>query len=387
MGPDRNGIFQESNLLSNWPEEEPELLWMVEGIGLGYAGPVVTDDKIYLNGEIDSTSYLFAFDLNGNELWKTPNGKEFIGSGFSATFPGARATPTVYSNLVYTFSGMGSIICCDKESGTTLWEIDMMNDLLGILPEFGFAESLAIDEEYVYCFPGGSENNLFALERKTGEVAWSTPALKDTASYCSPIFVNLSDKKMLVTMSQHHLFAVNCSNGDLLFDYPIEGYEAPGDHCNSPIYYEGAIYQAFGDRFGKGAVKLTLSDDGKQADESWTNDRIKNNFDGLILHNNLLFSTIRGNHLMAIELNKGTVVDSVDIATGGLMFADNKFICYGNNGVVSLVNYDENKVNVGGNFKIEQGTNHHFARPVIASGVLYISRGNALMAYNVSDNL
>ena len=49
-GPDRNGIFQETNLLDEWPEGGPELLWVFEGLGRGYASPSVTKDKIFVNG-------------------------------------------------------------------------------------------------------------------------------------------------------------------------------------------------------------------------------------------------------------------------------------------------------------------------------------------------
>jgi len=44
-GPNRNGIYQESNLLKSWPESGPDLLWSLEGIGEGYSS--VTIKKKY----------------------------------------------------------------------------------------------------------------------------------------------------------------------------------------------------------------------------------------------------------------------------------------------------------------------------------------------------
>ena len=49
-----------------------------------------------MNGENEGSSFLFALDLEGDLRWKSRNGKEFLGEGFSSTYPGARATPTVY---------------------------------------------------------------------------------------------------------------------------------------------------------------------------------------------------------------------------------------------------------------------------------------------------
>jgi len=58
-GPQRNGIYPETNLLKSWPAEGPAMLWKVEGIGNGYSSPIVSGDRIYVTGEIDSIGYLF----------------------------------------------------------------------------------------------------------------------------------------------------------------------------------------------------------------------------------------------------------------------------------------------------------------------------------------
>ena len=36
-GIDRNGIFPAADLMNEWPEGGPELLWVYEGFGRGYA--------------------------------------------------------------------------------------------------------------------------------------------------------------------------------------------------------------------------------------------------------------------------------------------------------------------------------------------------------------
>ena len=382
-GENRDGHYNESNLLDTWPENGPELLWSYEGLGLGYAAPVVTKDKLFINAEIDSLSYLCAFDLDGNLLWKTQMGREFMGEGFSSTYPGARSTPTVLGDLVYTLSGKGRIICCDVSSGDLKWELDMVMDLDGYQPYFGIAESLALDNNNVYCYPSGQTNNIVALNRFTGETVWSTAAMKDTASFCSPIFIDLPDRKIMVTMSHYYLLGIDIKDGKYLWNYELKGYEAEGDHCNTPVYYDGFIYQVIGDRKSQGTVKLKLASDGTSVSEVWFNDRVKNNFDGFIMQNNLLFTTVRGNYLKALELEKGTVVDSLKISNGALIFSDDKFICYGRNGEVSLVNYEDGKLNIGGSFKITLGSKQHFSHPVLAEGVMYIRHGSVLMAYKV----
>ncbi len=94
-GLQRNGIYEEENLLKSWPEIGPELLWVNENIGDGYGSVAVANDMIFVNGKIDSLSYTFSLDLKGNIIWKTSNGDEFTGTGYPANFPGSRSTPTV----------------------------------------------------------------------------------------------------------------------------------------------------------------------------------------------------------------------------------------------------------------------------------------------------
>lgn len=384
-GPDRNGIFPESNLMDQWPEDGPELLWVFEGLGRGYAAPAVTENKIFVNGELEGNSYLFSLDLEGNLLWKSPNGKEFLGEGFSSTYPGARSTPTVNGNLVYTTSGMGQIGCFETSGGKEKWALNILDYLDGEVGHFGYSESVAVDKERVYCFPGGSGTNIAALDRFTGKIVWTHSALRDTFAYGSPVLVDLPTQEILINTSRHHIFVVDRKNGELLSSYELEGYEYDGEHCNTPVYSDGYIYFVANDIPGQGAIRLQLSSDGTSIKEVWRNQKILNNFGGLVAVNDHLFTTIKGNKLVSLDPAKGEVVDTLKVATGSLIFADNKFICYGNNGTINLVNYSQKKLELAGQLKIREGSGQHFSHPVVANGILYIRRGDGLMAYQIKE--
>ena len=382
-GAMRDGIFHETELLDHWPDEGPELLWVFEGLGRGFASPAVTKDGLFINGEKEGNSYLFALDLEGKLLWKSRNGSEFVGEGFSSTYPGARSTPTVYDNLVYTSSGQGQIGCFDSSKGKKQWTVNIADNLDGILGYFGYSESVAVDEKHVYCFPGGASTNVAALDRFTGKISWTQSALRDTFAYGSPVLIDLPDRQILMTTSRHHLFTLDRSNGDLLASYELEGFEYDGEHCNTPVYADGFIYYVANDIPGQGATKLKLSEDGESITELWRNNKVLNNFGGQIALNGHLFTTIKGNKLVALDPENGSVVDSLKVATGSIIFTDNKFIIYGNNGSVNLVNYEQDQLEPAGQFKVKEGTGHHFSHPVVANGVMYIRHGNALMAYRI----
>ncbi len=381
-GPARDGKYDETGLLSQWPQEGPQLLWSVETLGPGYAAPVITTDKLLIMGVEDGISTLFAFDLEGKLLWKARNGASFTGSGFSSRFPGSRTTPTVVGDMVYATSGHGRIACFDIKTGKELWAVDMINDLDGFMNEFSYAESVVTDDQYIYCFPGGKNINIAALNRFTGETVWTSPATGDTTHFVSPILVELPSRKVFVSTSRHHIFGVDCSNGELLWKYDI-AINNDGDHANTPVYDAPYIYNITNDADGVGAIKLELSPDGKSVKEIWTNKEVKNDMGGFILEDNLIFVTTENKYLNIVDPADGQLLERVRSPFGGLIFADNKFICYGTTGDVSLFNYENGKLVQGGTFKVTMGSREHFSHPVVANGVLYIRHGEALMAYRI----
>ena len=73
-GPNRDGNYPEKGLLKQWPENGPNLLQEISGIGNGYSSASVSNDKIYITGMIDTLDYLSCIDFSGKILWKTAYG-------------------------------------------------------------------------------------------------------------------------------------------------------------------------------------------------------------------------------------------------------------------------------------------------------------------------
>lgn len=379
-GVHRDGVYDEKQLLTSWPNGGPAMLWSVEDIGDGYGSPVIAGDKLYVNGWVDSISHVFAFDLKGHLLWKTPNGKEFVGSGFSNRFAGARSTPTVVGNLLYACSGNGRIACLDANTGKEKWAIDMIGNFNGIMNSFGYAESVLIDGDRLFCQPGSMEKGVVALNRFTGETIWTSKAVSDSVSYCSPLLIKLPARDVLVNLTIHYIFGLDAKTGELLWSQKQENVQY-NQQCNTPVFENGYIYYVAGD--GNGAVKLQLSPDGKSIKEIWRTVNVKNNFNGFVKLGDYLFSTDRAQKLKCIDSKSGQITDSLKITKGSLIAADNMLYCYSDNGEVNLIKLTGSKMEIVGKLKIEKGNKEHFAHPVIDKGVLYIRHGKALMVYDI----
>ena len=53
-GSHRNGNYNETNLLKQWPEQGPDLVWFSEDIGTGHSSASVTKDRVFVTGKKDT---------------------------------------------------------------------------------------------------------------------------------------------------------------------------------------------------------------------------------------------------------------------------------------------------------------------------------------------
>ncbi|MGQ7869116.1 PQQ-binding-like beta-propeller repeat protein [Sunxiuqinia sp. sy24] len=385
-GENRSGAYHESNLLASWPDKGPQIVWETESLGNGYSSPIVSDEFVYVTGEIDSLGYLFKLDHNGNEIWRSTYGKEW-----TTNFQGSRGTPTLVNDLVYICSGLGDISCLSAETGNRLWSINMVTDLEGTFPRFGFSQALVVNNEWVYCQPGGEQHNVVALNRFSGELVWSRSCLGKRPGYNSPLLFEWGEKKMLATFSAYHLLGLDAETGQLLWSHeqtntkPEERSLGKGDtHANTILFDEGFIYYSAGD--GNCGVKLKLNEDGTTIEQLWQNSELDNYMGGLILANNHLYaSSHRQNQFIAIDCETGAQTDSLKIGRGTTIQADGMIYFYSNKGTVSLLEATAEGLKTRSSFKLKKGSKEHFAHPVIHNGLLYLRHGNYLGVFQIQQ--
>ncbi len=376
-GDNRDGVYNETNLLKEWPEDGPEQLWLYEGIGNGYGSPAITSDKIYVNGEKDSLSHLIALDLNGNLLWESEYDSSWV-----VNFPGSRSTPTVIDDLIYVCSPMGEVVCFKAENGEKVWSVNMIDDYAGVITRFGFTQSLLVEGDKLFFAPGNKEKNVIALNRFTGKEIWASKANAEKPAFCSPLLINLPTRNLLVTYSEFSLFGLDTETGEMLWSLEDSLVDIKG---NTPLYEDGYIYAT---SYGNGTVKLKLSEDGSKITEVWRNKNIDNIQGGFIKVADKIYGSGQQKLMMKVlDASTGEFVDSLDVKRGVTIYADGLLYYYAEQGgFMSLINPEPN-FEVISKFRITEGTKEHFAHPVIKNGVLYVRHGNALMAYNIREEV
>lgn len=374
-GPNRSGVYNETGLLTEWPAEGPKLLWSVDSTGRGYGSPVVAGNQLFINGEKDSTSFLYAYSLEGKLLWKTASGQEWV-----KNFPGSRSTPTVVGNRVYVSTGKGDIVCIDNENGKKIWSVNMISDLKGVNNMFGFSQSLLVNGDLVYCQPGGAENNVVALNRFTGKMVWTQKAKGQLEAYGSPIVVKRGQRDLLLTFSEMSFLGLDGKTGELLFTHKMD--TLGNLHGNIPIIDDNDLFYTEGD--GNRTVKLKLADDGSSITEVWRNHSFDNIMGGVVRIGDKIYGTAhRQMYLKCLDMKTGQVTDSIKMFRGSTIAADGRLYVYTEKGEVNLVNPKPEGMQLVGSFKVTKGSKEFFTHPVIHNGVLYIRHGEALMAYSI----
>ncbi len=385
----RTGVSAEKGLMKTWPAGGPDLLWSTDKLAKGFSSPSFGVSNIYITGLIGDEDVLFNLDLSGNILWQT-----VIGRAWNQSYPDSRATPTVEGNRVYTCSGFGDLACVDGSTGKIVWSYKGSDLNKGTYGNWGIAEALLIDGNKVYFSPGGPETMTIALDKAKGTVIWKSVSLNDKPGYVSPILVTYAGKKMIINVSMHFTFAVDASNGEILWKVANKESTDPNMSswdpikCTTPLYNNGMVYVTGGYDFGGMMVKI--ADDGKSAKTIWTDDLLDNHHGGVVALNGYIYGSNWLNNSngdwCCIEWKTGKKMwqehwnckGSIIAADGMLYIYDEK------QGNIGLLNVNAEKFDLVSSFKVSQGNAGPFwAHPVIHNGILYIRHTNALMAYNI----
>lgn len=378
-GDNRDGHYPDKDLLTQWPESGPELLWVYEGIGDGHSSAAVTSERVYTAGTIDGLGYVYAFDHSGKLLWNTG-----IGKSWTDNWNGVRTTPMLFDGKIYIISSFGNMVCMNASDGKIIWNEDLFKKFNGRNIKWGITENLLIDDGKLFVTLGGEKTNVIALNPEDGKIIWSCAGKGEKSAYNSPAVFSHGGMKLLVTQTERYIMGIDASNGELLWTH--EHINEWSVHPNTPIYHEGQVYCVSG--YGKGGVALTLSADGRSITEAWSNTTLDNQMGGVVLADGRLYGAGHSNRkLICLDWKTGEELYTTrDFQRGNTIMADGLLYCYDERGKVGLVMPEDSAFKVISSFEVPYGENQHWAHLVIHNKKLYVRHGNALMVYNIANN-
>ena len=394
-GADRTAVAPDTDLLEQWPEGGPRLLWTATGAGRGYASVAIAGDKIFTLGDNlsaapDANEYLSCFDrTTGQRVWIAPTGEPW--NNGQDNWQGSRSTPTVDDGIVYVLTPHGRLVGCIADTGQVGKVIDLKATFGGTKGDsWGYSESVLIDGDRLVCTPGGQRATMVALDKKTGRQLWTCSFPDDRgAGHASIVISEVGGKRVYVQTTASGAFGVDAETGRLLWSYPIDKTTAV---IPTPIVRDDLVYMVAGYKRGGALLRqIPQGNGGVTIEEVYgLKPELANKHGGVVLVGNHLYGCADDKQIIiCADLETGETVwkergsgkNSVAIAA-----ADGHLYLRYQDGTMALAKADPSGFVEVSSFQIPgSGDRPSWAHPVILDGRLYLREGDTILCYDIQQ--
>ena len=385
-GPNRDGIYPDTMLLKEWPEDGPEVIFVTEGLGRGFSSAVATGEMIYVTGIKDSYEYLTAMDLQGKIMWQKP-----IGPCWDQSFPETRGTPTVEDDRVYVLTGKDLMACFHAKTGDLIWSVDIHEEYDSRWDMFGVSESVLLVGDRIITTPAGDLTHVIALDKMSGELVWKSKPIGAARSNMSPLHIEHCGKEYVIAATQTHMIGVDPENGKILWDYHYNFLSEKNENTtiftNTPIYKDSCLWISNG--WEVPSVMLEIAPDGQSVSEKFKDRTFDNQNMGVVLVDGFLYgSNFTGRNTgkwVCMNWDTGEIKWIAGFHNKGpIIYADGMlYINEEKRGHMALVEPDPEEFKLISTFRISEGSGPYWARPTIYNQVLLVRHGDVLIAYNI----
>ena len=303
-GPHRDGVVSEEP--KTWPEKL-SLKWKTE-VGIGHASPVMAAGSIYSFARQGNEETILSIDpTDGKIRWKQQYAAPYkMNSAAASHGEGPKSTPLYSNGKLYTFGISGILSAFDAQTGKPVWRLDFVKQYKEGAPDFGTAMSPILDRGLLIAHVGGTKlGALTAFDAATGILKWSWDG--DSPAYASPIVVELSGVRQVVTQSHSNIIGVDLASGKLLWKIPFKtGYD---QNIVTPVLYKDTLIFSGLDK-GVFAVRLNHTADAWSTQTVWQNKDASMYMNSPVLSGGLLFgfSHLKKGQLFCLDPRTGATL-------------------------------------------------------------------------------
>lgn len=385
LGPERNGISVETDLIDTWPANGPKEIWRVNG-GVGMAGMAIVANSLVTMVQRDEKQFAVALNAStGRTLWQTPIAPEYRNNMGA----GPRATPTISNGRIYAFTGEGILAALNLADGKTLWKRTLLQDLSGRPAEYGMACSPLVANGQIIVTIGAPQAAVIACDVETGKTLWT--AGQDAAGYSSPAILTIGGQRQIVIFTGGSAMGLQPTTGRALWRH---AYQTPYE-CNiaTPIAVGGNVFISSGENHGSALLKLLRSGDAFEATEVWASNGpssvMRNEWQTSILHDGHLYGmdNVGGagpiTHLTCIEAATGKRIwRQARFGKGNLIFADGTLFISTLRGELVIARATPKGYQEIGRARVFKGSR---AAPALANGRLFLRDDKNILCLDVKE--
>ncbi|MBI1900763.1 MAG: PQQ-like beta-propeller repeat protein, partial [Planctomycetia bacterium] len=293
---------------------------------------------------------------NGQQVWG-----QAVSDGYENGYGnGPRATPTVDGGLVFAQAAAGSVVCLDADTGAMQWQKDLLAEIGQENITWGLSGSPLVLSDRVWLNPG------VVLDKEAGERV--LVAVEDRPGYATPVAFRLGETPVVACFTAAGLVGLHAQSGKELFRH-----EWTTDYdCNiaTPIIEGNLAFISSGYDAGCALLELFAKRGEVTAREVYRNKEMRNHFASCILHEGHLYGFDDG-MFTCLGLHTGKQKwRERGWNKGALTMADGMLIVLGEQGRLSLVKPNPDKLEVVSDVDALDGT--CWTMPVVSAGRLYL---------------
>ena len=251
LGPRGDAISSEK-INGDWRKKPPRTLWKAE-VGKGCGSWAIVGGKALVVGNDGRNDIVRCLDAKtGKSIWRHQYPEKLVPNLYEG---GPNTTPSVDGNRVYTLSKSGVLFCLNLADGRPIWRKHLKTDFGGKAGGWGFTASPVVDGNLVYVLPCSRDGAFYALDKKSGEVAWHTTNVQ-RSGYAAPVLTTINGTKAALvfygrTVVAHDLTA----KGRILFQHRWKtSYDV---NASNPQYHDGKVFFASGYGMGYAVLDVT----------------------------------------------------------------------------------------------------------------------------------
>jgi outer membrane protein assembly factor BamB len=311
-GPRRDGTWNETGLLKNFPADGLKLRWRAP-VGGGWSSPVVAKGRVFLAdaqlAKPAAKERVLCFDeATGKRLWAF---------AYDVTYPewafvpgqggGPTATPVIEAGKVFAVGINGHVHCLDARTGAALWERNLQKTYE--VRDHGCRPSPLIEGNLLIVFTGAKPDAcVLALDKKSGREVWK--ALNEPASSSSPLVVAAGGKRQLIVWTDESVTSLNPATGDIYWREPM--VTSGNDSVPTPVVQKNRLLIS--------GLMLELRTDRPATSVLWPatkapSKRLLSNTSTPVLQGDYIYSARSSGELVCLDAGTGALVWQTNTVT------------------------------------------------------------------------
>jgi outer membrane protein assembly factor BamB len=382
-GPTLDGKSAITGIKKDWTRGMQKV-WQVDYLCQGkqtatWSTPVIQGNRLIVPGRDEQNDLLFCLNSeNGDLLWTGSYPAE-TGKGHG---PGARATPFIDDDRIYTLGRGGDLVCWQLYDGKQIWKQNVQI-AGGVEPGWGYSTSPIVYKNTVIV-QGGGTAMVVAYDKIFGKTVWKS--MQGPAGYAALTLMTGTNDTSLIVFQGKGLSSLNPDTGEELWSTPWEtSYDV---NATTPAISGMNLFMTSG--YGRGSQTLRITESG--FDILWEQDAFASHHsDPVIIDGYIYGYTGQSNQnkgdFVCLNLESGKEMwRTGEIGWGTTVFIDGHLLCMDIKGNLYLVKPDPASFIKVTEFKnaLERKVKHPaWTVPVVANGNLYLRYLQQLTCYDL----